>query len=124
MEGAQADLDAASEEGGRDIAIRIEVAVNPRWKQLGYESRTVTAPAGATHAFRWRDTSRGPSDETELVLFGSWRKDDNSYDQVVRADAAQTAPQGIAVQVTADESRIESVLAAIDFAALARLVSR
>jgi hypothetical protein len=124
MQGANADVDAASEEASRDMWIRIEVAVNPGWEQVGYESRPVAAPAGATHAFRWSDTSRGPGDETELVLFGSWRKDGDSYDQIARADVAQTVTQAMSVRVTADESRIESVLGAIDFAALARLVSR
>lgn len=124
MQGANADADAASEEASRDLWIRIEVAVNPGWEQLGYESRPVTPPAGATHAFRWRDTSRGPSDETELVLFGSWRKDGDSCDQLNRPGMAQSVPQAISVSVTADESRVDSVLAGIDFAALANLVPR
>jgi hypothetical protein len=124
MQGAYAELDAATEEANRDRSIRIAVEVNPGYELLGYESRTVAAPAGASHAFRWKDTAVGPTDETELVLLGSWRKAENSYDQAPRAGVAQAVPQAISLRITADESRIASVLDSIDFTAFAALLSR
>jgi len=124
MSGAQGDLDAATEESNRDRSIRIAVEINPGYESLGYEHRAVPAPAGATSAHRWQDTNIGPGDETELVLIGSWRKAEDTYDQVPRAGVAQAVPQGIAVRVTADANRIDSVLGAIDFKALAALVAR
>lgn len=124
MQGANDTLDEATEESNRDRWIYIAVEVNPGWAPLGYQSRAVATPSGATHAFRWNDPAIGPGDQTELILLGSWQLGDDSCDQITRGDAAQAVVQGIAVRVTADESRIDSLVAAIDFAALAALVSR
>jgi hypothetical protein len=124
MQGANAELDAANDEANRDRSIRIAVEVNPGYEMLGYESRTVTEPAGASHAFRWKDTTVGSTDETELVLLGSWRKAEDSYDQAPRAGVAQVVPQAISVRITADENRIASVLDSIDFTVFAALLSR
>ena len=124
MEGAATALDAAGEEISRDHWIRVAVEVNPVFQSLGYQARQVPAPSGASHAFRWQDTSHGPSNETEVVLLGAWVTDGDSCESAPRAGVAQAVPQSISVAVTADESRIDSVLETIDFAALAALVSR
>ncbi len=123
-DGALASLDAAGEEVSRDRKIRIDVAVNPGWEMLGYEARSMPAPVGGSQAFRWADTRSGPHDETALVLFGPWHKNDDSYDAAPRTGVAQTVTQTLSVTVTADTTRLDTVLAGIDFGALEALVAR
>lgn len=122
--GAAAALDAATEELSRDHSIRITLEVNPGFESLGYEFGPAATPVGASHAFRWPETAYSPTDETRLLLFGSWTVAGDRAAQVLRAGVAEAVPQGIAVRVTADESRIESLVAGIDSAALAALMSR
>jgi len=57
------------------------------------------------------------------VLFGSWWWNGASYEQPPRTGAARVTTQGLSLTVTADETRLDAVLAAIEFAALAALVA-
>jgi hypothetical protein len=116
--------DAAAEEASRDMDIRMEVAVNAGYEEVGYGSRKVTGAAGAERAYRWTTTRGSVTDETALILFGQWQEAGNGVGTVPRAGAAPTAAQALSVRVTADESRIESVLEGIDFEGLAALVVR
>jgi len=120
--GTMDQLDAANDEGSRDMDIRLEVAVNAGYEEVGYGNRSVTGPAGAERAYRWSTTRGSVTDETALILFGQWQEAGNGVGTTPRAGAAPTAAQALAVRVTADESRIESVLEGIDFEALAMLV--
>ena len=91
---------------------------------LGYEARSVPAPVSGSQAFRWADTRSGPHDETALVLFGPWSRSDDSLDAAPRTGVARTATQTLSVTITADTTRLDTVLAGIDFASLAALVAR
>ncbi len=122
--GTMDQADAAGEEASRDMDVRMGVAVNAGYEEVGYGSRNVTGPAGAEHAYRWSTTRGSVTDETALILFGHWQEAGNGVGTVPRAGAAPTAAQSLSVRVTADEGRIDSVLDGIDFKALAALVMR
>jgi hypothetical protein len=122
--GTYQDLDRANEDASRDRDIRIEVEVNSGHGLFGYGAEKTTVPAGADSAYRWRHTEGSVIEETVLVLFGPWRANGEVLEPVFRANAAPTAAQAVSVSITADESRIGSVLDSIDFKTLAASVSR
>jgi hypothetical protein len=117
-------IDEATDAANRDTQITITVDVNSGHGLFGYGAEETTVPPGADGAYRWIDTEGSVVNETRLILFGGWRTDGESFDPVFRAGAAPTAAQAISFRITADESRIDSVVDAIDFRTVAASVAR
>ena len=117
-------LDAANEEASRDRSLRIAVVVNPSHESLGAGAERMSVPPSAEQAYRWRETRGDVTDETALLLFGRWQSTGDAMAPVSRPNAAPTAAQAISVRITADETRMQSVLDAIDFEALAASLAR
>jgi len=117
-------VDEATDAANRDTTISIIVEVNSGHGLYGYGAEPTTVPPGADGAYRWTDTEGSNVNETRMVLFGRWRTDGEAFDPVFRDGAAPTAAQAISVRITADESRVASVVDAVDFSALAASVAR
>lgn len=117
-------MDEATDAANRDTRIDIVVDVNSGHGLYGYGAERTTVPRGADGAYRWVDTEGSNVNETRMVLFGEWRTDGEAFDPVFRAGAPPTAAQAISVRITADESRIDSVVDSVDFGALAASVAR
>ncbi len=122
--GTLEQVDAANAEAGRDQNVRIAVSVNAAHEPLGYGADSMTAPSAAQYAYRWRETGSGASDVTALVLLGHWQVNGDAAQPVPPANAAPTAAQVISVRITADESRIQSLLDSVNFETLAAPISR
>ena len=80
--------------------------------------------AGAVCVKGYRDTT--PDERaTALILLGPWQASEDALEPVFApAHAAPTAAQTISVRITAEESRLESVLESSDIEALAAPLSR
>ena len=117
-------MDEAADAANRDTSIYIEVEVNSGHGLFGYGAESMTAPPGADGAYRWTKMEGGNVNETRMVLFGRWRTDGEAFDPVFHPGAAPTAAQTVSITVTADESRTESVVDAIDFRKVAASITR
>lgn len=117
-------IDEATDAANLDTTIAIIVDVNSGHGLYGYGAEPTAVPPGADGAYRWTDTEGSNVNETRMVLFGRWRTDGEAFDPVFRDGAAPTAAQVISIRITADESRIASVVDAFDFSALAAAVAR
>jgi len=117
-------MDEATDAANRDTSIYIDVEINTGHGLFGYGAERTATPPGADSAYRWTDMEGGNVNETRMILFGEWRTDGEAFDPVFRPGAAATAAQTISITVTADESRTESVVDAIDFRKVAASVAR
>jgi len=112
---------ATGVEAARDMHMGIEVAVNAEHVSPGHGAVVASGPAGAAGTWRWLDRS---GNVTALILFGEWLSKQDSPAPAARVGAAPTQVQTISIQVTADTDRIDTLVAAIDFARLAALIER
>lgn len=117
-------IDEATDAANRDTQITITVDVNSGHTLIGYGAEQTTIPPGADGAYRWTAMEGSVVNETRLILFGGWQTDGEFFNPVFRAGSAPTAAQAISFLVTADESRIDSVVAAFDFRKVAASVAR
>jgi hypothetical protein len=106
----------------QDRSMEINVAVNPA-SVATEDTEAQTAPAGAQAAFRRESTREGVTTAESLVLLGNWApRLEGGLVPARRGAASAAAAHGMAVRVRADPARLDSLLEAIDFAALAALL--
>jgi hypothetical protein len=106
----------------QDREMSVAVAINSGSVSHA-DLQSTQAPAGAHSALRGESTREGIATATAVVFFGDWRPLANGGMQSVpRAGAASTAAHAIAVTVTADPARLDSLIGTIEFDALAALV--
>jgi len=117
-------MDAATDAANRDTRIDIVVDVNSGHGLFGYGAEKTAAPPGADGAYRWTDAEGSNVNETRMILFGTWQTDGEAFDPVFKAGVAPTAAQAISIRITADESRIDSVVDSIDYRKIAASVAR
>jgi Skp family chaperone for outer membrane proteins len=119
---SQAQFDAIGAIQMQDRTIEIAIAVNPG--SVGSSDlESTAAPSGAHSAFRGETTDGGVTNGHVLVLLGGWRpRGDGVLEVVKRGSASSAAAHAIAVNVTADPARLDTVLSTIDFDDLAALV--
>lgn len=110
---------------GRDVELMIEIQINYRSQTPNEGAQPMTLPAGARSARRWTITKDGISESTALILFGNWTAGPRGrMESVPKPGAPMSAVHDLTVLVKADESRLASMVNAIDFASLARLLGR
>jgi hypothetical protein len=128
----RAQWEAAAVEYTRDREITISIGINPAIASSGPDARSVNPPAGSQAAWRWSsftfndalDVNNAPMDNV-LVLLGSWQSNaEGGMQHGSRAGADPSAAHAIAIRVSADAGRIDSIVNAIDFDALAEALLR
>lgn len=123
--GTTEKMNAVAAEASRDLDMRIVVRVNALYESHDVDAEALRPPAGAQSAFRWKARGGEGGDAHALVLLGPWQpRGDGGVQATPPANAPAPAAQVISVTVAADESRLASTLAAIDFSALAQTLSR
>jgi hypothetical protein len=118
----QAQVDAIGTATSQDRTMSIGVEVNATAGYIeGMQASEV--PAGASHAFRGQTTNGGVTEGRALVMFGAWQeRESNIMGSRKRPDISDAAAHSVLVTVTADPARLDTLLAAIDFDAIAALV--
>ena len=115
---SEAIISAAGKEMTRDTIMSISIRINTMsvYKRAG--STNVTLPAGAAIAQRWVE----PEDEDDnakghgIVLFGTWRTGPpDRWTAPARAGAGPTGAHVISIDFEGDPSRIEPMLAAVNY---------
>lgn len=106
----------------QDRTMEIAVAINPG--PVATEGmQSMSTPAGAHAAFRSETDRDGVTTAEMLVLLGGWQPGAGGGLQVQRRGGAPAAAaHAMAVRVTADPARLDSLLDAVDFAALGALM--
>jgi hypothetical protein len=108
----------------QDRTMSIGISVNPGGISDS-DMQSVAPFAGAQSAYRWTDTADSVSTAHVLLLFGAWRpREGGGVTSGRRGTASSSAAHAIAVRVEADPGRIDSLLATIDFGALAATLAR
>jgi hypothetical protein len=119
---SEAQFDAIGAIQMQDRTIEIAIAVNP--PSVGRSDlRSTAAPSAAHSAFRGETTDGGVTSGHVLVLLGGWRpREDGVLESVKHGSTSSAAAHAIAVNVTADPARLDTVLSTIDFDDLAALL--
>ncbi len=118
----QSQLDAIGAAEMQDRIMQIAVQLNAR-SSTSDEMQSSEVPPGASFAFRGQTTDGGVTNGHALVLFGEWQtREENILESGKRRDVSSAAAHAISVTVTADPARLDTLLAAIDFEAIAALV--
>lgn len=79
------------------------------------------APTGAHSAYQWTTTSDGVRTGHALLLFGQWEINRNGIpERRLNPGTPPAAARALSVNVYADESRLPTLLQAIDSASLAK----
>lgn len=121
---ARARGEAMMIEAMRDIEFSVSVSVNP-WGESPADADTtaITVAGKPVTAYRWNSRSEDSHQGGALVVYGLWRTTTSgSLGLVARGQVPANAVHGLSVRVDADEDRLPSVIEAIDFAALEKLV--
>lgn len=111
-------------EAMRDIEFSVSVRVNP-WGEspAAADTTTVTVTGNPVAAYRWNSRREDSRQGGAVVVYGRWRATaSGSLGLVAHGHVPANAVHGISVHVDADEERLDSVIAAIDFNALERLL--
>jgi hypothetical protein len=117
-----AQLAAISAIAMQDREITISIAVNPA-AVSNDDMQSTAAPAGAQAAFRAQTTTEGVTRARVLVLLGGWQpRAEGGMQSVGRGNESSAAAHAMSVHVTADPARLDAMLAAIDFGAVAALL--
>jgi hypothetical protein len=104
-----------------DTEMTITVQVNGA-AVVDADLQSTTPPSGATHALRGETTRDGVTTARIVVLLGAWQpRDGGGLQTARRGTVSSAAAHSLSVTLTADPARIDSLLATIDFAALAAL---
>ena len=118
----QSQLDAIGAIEMQDRTMQIAVQLNEPSSASG-DMQSSEAPPGASLAFRGQTTEGGVTNGHALVLFGDWQtREGNILESGKRRGVSSAAAHAISVAVTADPARLDTLLAAIDFEAIAALV--
>lgn len=121
---SQAQFEAAAVEIGKDLEMSIQIKVNEGMQMAATGATDFAPPAGAQAATRWTTDMRGDVRATALVLVGGWRVHTPGEWRIVpRPGVTYNRPHAIAVRVDGDAERLDSLIAAIDFKALAALLN-
>jgi hypothetical protein len=108
----------------QDNTMSIGISVNPGGI-ADSDLQRVAPFAGAQSAYRWIETADGFETAHVLLLFGAWQpRDAGGMTSSRRGTASSSAAHAIAVRVDADPGRLDSLLATIDFGALAATLVR
>lgn len=121
---AQARGEAMMNEAMRDIEFSVSVRVNP-WGESPADADTtpITVAGRPVAAYRWNSRREGSRQGGVLVVYGQWRTTaSGGLGLVARGHVPANAVHGLSVRVDADEDRLTSVIEAIDFGALEKLV--
>jgi hypothetical protein len=108
----------------RDIEFSVSVHVNP-WGEspAAADTTAITVAGKPVAAYRWNGRHEGSRQGGARVVYGQWRTTaSGSLGLVARGHVPANAVHGLSVHVDADEERLSSVIEAIDFSALQRLV--
>lgn len=122
---ATAGFEAAVQEQNQDAHFNITVEVNWAVEREGEGATILPAPTGAQTALQYHYVAKEEDVQIALVLLGTWHKADASrWLLVPKPGVRLTAPHGIAVTIRAAPERVASVLAGVNFAALAALLGK
>jgi len=106
----------------QDRTMDIAVQFNASSSASG-DMQSAEVPRGARFAFRGQSTDEGVTNDRALVLFGDWQaREGGILESSKRRGVSSAAAHAIAVTVTADPARLDTLLAAINFEAMAELV--
>ena len=118
----QSQLDAVGAAEMQDRTMQISVQLNARSSDSSDMQSSEVLP-GASFAFRGQTTDGGVTNARALVLFGDWQtREGEILESGKRRGVSSAAAHAISVTVTADPARLDTLLAAIDFEAIAALV--
>jgi hypothetical protein len=102
----------------RDRTMSIGIGINEgaSWN----DARSVAPLHGSQATYRWTTTPDTGAETTQvLLLYGAWQPGQGSATVGRRGTASPAAAHALAIRVAADPGRIDSLLASIDFDALA-----
>jgi hypothetical protein len=118
---SEAIIAAAGKGYAHDTTMSLSIRINTMSVHKRPGSTNITLPPGALVAQRWVDPgSAEKNDEGHgIVLFGTWRVGPpDQWRASARAGAVPTAAHVITVDFQGDPTRIEPMLAAVDYATL------
>jgi len=121
---AQQRGEALMQQAMRDIEMNVSIRVNA-WNEspAAADATTLDLPGGAVSAARSNYEGNRAYGSEATVLFGRWRPTPGGFlGLVASGQVPANAVHGLSVHVVADRDRLESMLAAIDFAGLGGLV--
>ncbi|MGH8135039.1 MAG: hypothetical protein ACRER4_01730 [Steroidobacteraceae bacterium] len=122
---SEEQFQAAAAQASRDLEMTVGLDVNAWWAQTPGDSTQLPLPPGARSALRWNTTSGDVETAHAEILLGLWRPvASGGFASMSREGVSPSAAHTILIRVNADASRFESTIAAIDFAALAKLVPK
>jgi hypothetical protein len=117
---ATAGFEAAVAEQNQDSGFNITIDLNPDLEYEGEGATLLPTPSGAQTAFQYHYVAKEEDITIAVVLFGTWHKADATRWVIVAKPGVRlSAPHAIAVVIRAAHERVASVLAAIDYSALA-----
>ncbi len=117
---AAAGFDAAVAEQNQDSGFNITIDLNPDVEYEGEGATLLPTPSGAQTAFQYHYVAKEEDVTIAVVLFGTWHKaDNNKWLLNARPGVRLSAPHGIAIVIRSAPERAASVIAAIDYSALA-----
>lgn len=122
--GAEERMQAAEVAAGRDQSMTISIVVNSTTESKISEAEPF-AVRQATDAYRWSSASDGSTEEHANILLGQWQRNESGYMQTVpRPGVSEAAAHTISLRITADHSRLDSMIGAIDFDSLMASLAR
>ena len=117
-------LESVAKATMQDRTMSIGIRVNPG-AISNAEMKKSLAPTGAHSAYRWTTSADGVSEGHALVLFGAWQpRAPGGLVSQRRGTQSSAAAHAVAVRVAADPARLDSLLASIDFGAIAATLAR
>jgi hypothetical protein len=117
-------LESVAKATMQDRTMSIGIRVNPG-AISNADMKKSQAPAGAHSAYRWTTSADGVSEGHALVLFGAWQpRAQGGVESQRRGTQSSAAAHAVAVRVAADPARLDSLLASIDFGAIAATLAR
>lgn len=116
--------EAMMNEAMRDIEFSVSVRVNS-WGEspAAADTTPITVAGKPVAAYRFDSRREDSRQGGALVVYGQWRTTSGGgLGLVARGHVPANAVHGMSIHVDADEERLASVVEAIDFGALAKLV--
>jgi hypothetical protein len=120
-------MNAMFAEASQDLQMQVRASINPMRASPPAEGASAfDLPAGATSSFRWSTTNGDIQEDQVLILVGKWQTTPEGFLTTLRPDspANLVQPHAMMVQVTAHPGRIEGIVDAINFKALAGTVAK
>lgn len=119
-------MNALFAEASQDLQMHVRASINPMRASPAEGASAFDLPAGATSAFRWSATNGDIQEDQVLILLGKWQTTPEGFLTTLRPDspANLVQPHAMTVQVTAHPGRIEAIVDAINFEALAATLAK